>query len=749
MLKRLTQQLARTTLLLMAAAALLVLSSCEDSTKERGIDWQPPANRSLPMGFEAAENVPPYARAWRMPPGFRGFPARWNARVRTYLEEELRKTRAIIEEEETRAAATDSTEAPNARLLYARAEEDKIRSRIAMGDYLVFLEERDLPTHLVWQDGHHQPELGDPAAIKGGSLRLALQRTFPNTLRVFGPNSNNSTRRYIYDDIELPLVRIHPQTRALIPGTADRWAVSPGGKTIYFHIDEKARYSNGDPLTTRDFVSSLFLRTSPYSAEPFYTDYYLSNFARIAVYGNNVMAVTLPTPRPYSAYYAGTLPSACTRFYAEFGPDYPTRYQWRAVPTTGGYAVDAEGVTMGSRIMLTRVKNWWAEKRRFTRYSCNVDHLVYSFIAEGAKIRELFRIGELDVISARDSDYWYEGLEIPPVHAGYIQRVRFANEWPRNSFGFHLNCVSPLFSDINARLGFHHALNVQAVINTLFRGDFRRGSSYFSGFGPFTDTSLRALPYNPEQARRYFAQAGYSVEGPDGILQREDGTRLRVLVSSRIDPIYAAAMNILREDAARCGLELDFEQLDDTIFYLKVKNKQYTACIFSWGFPPPVPDASPYFLSQYAVDADGKPIPGTSNITAIADPKLDQTILAARAATSMQDAIVAQHAVQQAIAATACWVPGWSSGFWRFAQWRWLRWPESETTHFCPPLYYDPLDSHLYWIDPQIVEETQRARSRGERYPEVERDIPCPPATPTGASRMTPTKKKTDDITTP
>ena len=82
--------------------------------------------------------------------------------------------------------------------------------------------------------------------------------------------------------------------------------------------------------------------------------------------------------------------------------------------------------------------------------------------------------------------------------------------------------------------------------------------------------------------------------------------------------------------------------------------------------------------------------------------------------------------MQQLIADTAAWVPGWSSWYWRFAQWRWLRWPRTESTRFCPPRYYDPLDSHLYWIDADIKEETLRARARGEVFPETEINIPLP-----------------------
>ena len=743
-----TRGIERLLLLGCALLALLLLPACgPDAT---GADWQPPAESSLPLGYTEQESVPAYVRQWRMPPGFAGFTARWNERAARYVETALTASEKELNDlrtkqidiinkisaispgdadvEEKLAAYNKEAEALQQRREFAQKEQRNLLERKMMGDYIVYRTRADLPQGLHWQFGDSEPELGDPAACKGGTLRLAQQRSFPNTLRVFGPNSNNATRRYIYDDLDLPLVRIHPGTGALIPGTADRWAVSEDGRTVYFHIDEAARFSNGDPLTTRDFIASLFLRTSPYAAEPFYADFYLTTYARITVYSNHLLAVTLTSPRPYAAFYAGSLPSAATRFYAEFGPDFTTRYLWRATPTTGGYALDPAGLTMGRQLTLTRVRNWWAAQRKYTRYSCNVDHIVYSFIAEGAKIRELFRIGELDALSARDADFWYEGLEIEPVHRGYIQRVHFANLWPRNCFGFHLNCASPTFADKQARIGFHHALNIRAVINTIFRGDYRQSNSYFSGFGEFTNPRLRARSYDPTLARKAFAAAGYTEEGPDGILHKPDGTRLQVVVSSRIDPTYAAAMNILREDAARCGLDLRLDQMDDTVFYLKVKNKQYTACIFSWGFTPPMPDASQFYLSQYAFGADGEPLPGTNNITATASPELDRAIYAARAATTEQEAIAAQHEVQQRIADTASWVPGWSSWFWRFAQWRWLRWPRTDTTRFCPPRYYDPLDSHLYWIDPAMKEATLRARARGESFPETEINIPLPPA---------------------
>ena len=201
------------------------------------------------------------------------------------------------------------------------------------------------------------------------------------------------------------------------------------------------------------------------------------------------------------------------------------------------------------------------------------------------------------------------------------------------------------------------------------------------------------------------------------------------MLSSRIDPLYTNCMNILREEAARCGLDLRLEQIDDTVLYTRIKAKQYQAAIFSWGFSPPLPDPAPFFDSSYAFKDDGTPMPGTSNITATNSPSLDRAILACRAATTEDEAVAAHHQAQRLIASTLAWVPGWTTSYWRFAQWRWLRWPDEPDCRFCPPRYYDPLDSHLYWIDEAMKTETLRARRTDASFPETDLEIELPAAT--------------------
>ena len=54
-----------------------------------------------------------------------------------------------------------------------------------------------------------------------------------------------------------------PKTVAPIPGVAKSWDISPDGKTYTFHLRDNARWSNGDPVTARDFLESYRRMLTP------------------------------------------------------------------------------------------------------------------------------------------------------------------------------------------------------------------------------------------------------------------------------------------------------------------------------------------------------------------------------------------------------------------------------------------------------------------------------------------------------
>jgi microcin C transport system substrate-binding protein len=608
------------------------------------------------------------------------------------------------------------------RLEALRNDQEKWTFRLGIGDYLKIGNSSEIPSELVWQDGMNQPEIGDPASKKGGVFRRFIP-TFPPTIRPFGDNSNNSFRGDLYDYIDLPLVALHPETMKEIPGLAKEWALSADGRTIYFRIDPEARYSDGEPVRARDFLIGVYLRISDNIVNPFYKQFYREEFAQVAMYDDLTLSISLPQAKLYSAALAGAIQPCPPHFYQEYGPDYAERYQWRFPPTTGAYEVRPEDIVKGASITQTRVKNWWAKDRKYYRYRFNPDKVVHTVVRDESKAFELFRAGELDTFFLTRPAYWYEKSEIEPVYKGYIERVTFYNRYPKVPLGLYLNVSKPLLNDRNIRIGIQHAMNWQKVIEVMYRGDYQRLNAFQEGYPIFSDPSIRARPFSIDLAREAFRAAGFTTEGRDGILMRQDGTRLSFALTYPSQPIYERIFAILREEAKSCGFELRLDGLEFTVAYKKEMQKQHEIAFGSWLITPPVPDFHQYLHSTNAYDEKGNLKPQTNNTFVWTRPDTDALSEQVRNARTEEELKNAAWKLQHIMHDEAIFVPGFSVDFVRIGSWRWVRWPDCETTRYSPPVVYDPHESFVFWVDEKIQAETRAARRSGKAFSESTRTV--------------------------
>ena len=67
------------------------------------------------------------------------------------------------------------------------------------------------------------------------------------------------------------------ETYGIQPGIAKSWSTSKDGKTITFILNEKARFHNGDKITTNDVVVSLSRMLAPESKVYKYYDMILGS----------------------------------------------------------------------------------------------------------------------------------------------------------------------------------------------------------------------------------------------------------------------------------------------------------------------------------------------------------------------------------------------------------------------------------------------------------------------------------------
>ena len=129
-------------------------------------------------------------------------------------------------------------------------------------EFFVYSSPSELPATLKWEDGAGVPELGDPAAKKGGTWFNYIP-DFPRTLRFVGPDANGAFRQYILDNNVLSLARQHPNTMEFYPELAKEWAFGDDGRTVYFRLDPAATFSDGVPVRADDYFFCFHFMRSP------------------------------------------------------------------------------------------------------------------------------------------------------------------------------------------------------------------------------------------------------------------------------------------------------------------------------------------------------------------------------------------------------------------------------------------------------------------------------------------------------
>ena len=248
-----------------------------------------------------------------------------------------------------------------------------------------------LPENITWLTNDTDPVFASPRAEKGGMLRQAVMN-FPMTFRVVGPDSNGSFRSAILDN-QLSLINVHPVTRKIIPELATAWAYAPDKKTMYFKLDPDAKWSDGVPVTARDFIYTLTFMRSEHIVAPWYNDYYTREIESVTAFDDYTIAVKSAKAVPDLYLKLGISPVP-EHFYKNLGPDFVSDFNWAIVPNTGAYQISA--FKKGRFIRFARKKQWWARDKRFFKNRFNVDTVFFTVIRTLICSGNILKNGRLD-----------------------------------------------------------------------------------------------------------------------------------------------------------------------------------------------------------------------------------------------------------------------------------------------------------------------------------------------------------------
>lgn len=326
----------------------------------------------------------------------------------------------------------------------------------------------------------------DPAT--GGELVVALA-TEPNS--IFLPNAaernaiNVSTQIYegplfINDDNEIE------------PSLATEWEVNEDATVFTFTLREGVEFHNGDIMDADDWIASW----QAASEEANVYAYLYSKVESVVALDDMTVEMTLGASD------------------ALFGRELS---EWAILPASQWESEGLEGIEAnpigtgpfkfvswdrGDRITLEAHENYWDEGLPL------VDSLVFRPIQDSSTRLAAVQTGEVHIAQRFNSEEaaTLENASNVAVVTYPVDRVYYI------AFNNLTTGIDTPLESTEVRLAMNHAVDRQAIVDSLFDGQAALSTGLVSTSSLGFDDSLEPYPYDPELAMQLLADAGY----PDG-----------------------------------------------------------------------------------------------------------------------------------------------------------------------------------------------------------------------------------------
>jgi len=290
----------------------------------------------------------------------------------------------------------------------------------------------------------------------------------------------------------------------IIPGMAESWTHTPDGLTYTFHLRPGIKWSNGDPVTAYDFLNSWERVLNPTTASEYaYQLYYLVNgeaygtgkitdFSQVGVKApdDHTLVVTLAHPTAYFLELTSfqTLCPVHLPTVKKYGDDWtkPGR-----MVSNGPYMLKAW--RLNDYILLEANPYYWRPVPVHRIKVLPTNNATACF--------NLFYSKKTDLI-----------LDTRSIPSALVQDIKNQPYFHANPFGatsfIRFNVKRKPFDDIRVRKALALALDKQDIVEKITRaGEPVANTLVPPGSAGYTPP--QGLVYNPAEARRLLAEAGY------------------------------------------------------------------------------------------------------------------------------------------------------------------------------------------------------------------------------------------------
>lgn len=549
----------------------------------------------------------------------------------------------------------------------------------------------------------------NPNAPKGGTLKSFALGTF-DSLNPFSQKGNPAAElnALVYNTLTIQSLDEPFSEYALV---AD--SMTQGRDFIIFHLNKKARFSDGKPIRAKDVVFSFetLLQKGKIDFKRYYADVKsvkALNDLEVIFYFKTDSNKELPL-------ILGQIPILPSHIYLQNGKNTFGENPLQIPVGSGAYKV--KKFDLGRSITYERDPNYWAKDHPTQKGMYNFDEVVVEYYKDPAVAQTAFMAGEYDYRIESSAKVWANDYEGRAKREGKIILQSFRHELPSTLQGFFFNTRKPIFADKRVREAIFYAFDFEWSNKNLFYNQYERTTHIFHN-SPFASSALPQgkeleilLPYKDRLDSRIFTQP-YIVPTTNG--EQKRGENLRENLKYARDLLESAGFYVkngrlytpthkpfsfeilisydafericlpFAKNLKKLGIEAKIRKVDDSQYINRVRAFEYDMVVELLGqslFPGN--EQNYYWNSQVANTK------GSKNFAGVQDPVVDELITKLLNANSQQDRIAIGKSLDRVLLWGFYVLPHFNLPAFRIAYWHTIAMP-SQT----PPYGIDP---YLWW----------------------------------------------------
>lgn len=533
-------------------------------------------------------------------------------------------------------------------------------------------------------------------AEKGGML-VAYMGPYPKSFNYY--LDQNTMSAELFGQFYEPLMALHPVTLEPEPMLADRCVLGDDLKTFTFHVNPRAKWSDGKPVVAEDvrwtFAAILDPKnlTGPHKIDlerfepPEVLDEATIRFVAKEVHWKNLLSLVGLQVLPKHAFAGKDFNLQNFEFPVVSGPYRLGRLQ------------------EGLQVSLERRPDWWAADLPRFRKVANFDVLRFRFFEERENAFEAFQKGELDLFPVYTAHVWENQTSGERYDKNWIVKQRIENQDPVGFQGMALNLRRPPLDDPRVRRALAHLYHREKMNETLMYNAYDLHRSYFEDlYDAARPCGNELLAFDPPKARALLAEAGWTADPATGLLAKDgQPLRLRYLSRSATDDKFVA---IFQEDLKDVGIELVVDKKDWAAWTKDMDTYNFDLTWAAWSggvFKDPE-------SMWHSKEADR---PSGQNVAGYKNPAVDAWIDAQQAEFDVAKRHDLVRKIDAILAADVPYVLLWFTRGTRLLWWNKFGMPDA-------PLGKrgDERRAHAYWwYDPDAAADLAHAMETGRALP--------------------------------